>query len=60
MKAVPIHESVIARFNDDPYYRNQLAVTYLLINRYVMKLNSSHSKMFSPRHLFFLPLNDQN
>lgn len=33
MKAVPIHEALIKRFDDNPYYRNQLAVTYLLINR---------------------------
>ncbi|XP_055319575.1 aspartyl/asparaginyl beta-hydroxylase isoform X7 [Sitodiplosis mosellana] len=33
IRAVPIHEKLIERFDDDPYYRNQLAVTYLLVNR---------------------------
>ncbi|XP_031625720.1 aspartyl/asparaginyl beta-hydroxylase isoform X11 [Contarinia nasturtii] len=32
-KAVPVHEKLIERFDDNPYYRNQLAVTYLLVNR---------------------------
>lgn len=33
LKAVAVHEVLIKRFPDDPYYRNQLAVTYLLVNR---------------------------
>ncbi|KAJ6642915.1 Aspartyl/asparaginyl beta-hydroxylase [Pseudolycoriella hygida] len=33
LNAVPVHKALIERFNDDPYYRNQLAVTYLLANR---------------------------
>lgn len=31
--AVEIHKQLIARFDDDPHYRNQLAVTYLLGNQ---------------------------
>jgi len=30
---VPVHEKLIERFDDDPHYPNQLAVTYLLVNR---------------------------
>lgn len=33
LSAVPVHEKLIERFDDDPNYRNQLAVTYLLVNR---------------------------
>ncbi|XP_049861571.1 transcriptional regulator ATRX isoform X8 [Schistocerca gregaria] len=32
-RAVPIHKLLISRFPDDPTYQNQLAVTYLMINR---------------------------
>lgn len=35
MEAISIHEAIIERFPDDPHYRNQLALTYLLINRYL-------------------------
>lgn len=31
-QAVKIHEALIERFSEDSYYRNQLAVTYLLMN----------------------------
>ena len=33
MMAVDVHRAVIQRFDDVPYYRNQLAVTYLLAGR---------------------------
>lgn len=33
IKAVHIHQLLIDRFPDNPHYRNQLAVTYLLVNR---------------------------
>jgi aspartate beta-hydroxylase len=33
-QAVDIHFKLIHRFMDEPSYRNQLAVTYLLANRY--------------------------
>ncbi|XP_058178714.1 probable serine/threonine-protein kinase kinX [Anopheles ziemanni] len=32
-KAIEIHEILIRRFDDEPHYRNQLAVTYLYMNR---------------------------
>lgn len=32
-QAVDIHYKLIHRFMDEPSYRNQLAVTYLLVNR---------------------------
>lgn len=35
--AVDMHYKLIHRFVDDPSYMNQLAVTYLLSNRYVKK-----------------------
>lgn len=35
LSAVPVHEKLIERFDDEPSYRNQLAVTYLLVNRFV-------------------------
>lgn len=33
MKAVAVHNMLIKRFDNDPEYNNQLAVTYLLANR---------------------------
>lgn len=33
LQAVDVHQKLINRFDDDPYYRNQLAISYLLINR---------------------------
>lgn len=33
MRAIKIHQMLIKRFDNDPHYRNQLAVTYLLLNR---------------------------
>ncbi|CAO1353719.1 unnamed protein product [Diamesa serratosioi] len=33
LQAVDIHKMLINRFDDEPYYRNQLAISYLLINR---------------------------
>lgn len=33
LKAVDIHQALIRRFDGEPKYRNQLAVTYLLSNR---------------------------
>jgi hypothetical protein len=33
--AVHIHKKLIKRFSDDPAHANQLAVTYLMINRLV-------------------------
>jgi hypothetical protein len=36
--AVHIHKKLIQRFNYDPAHANQLAVTYLMINRFVSLL----------------------
>lgn len=33
LKAVTVHNMLINRFKDEPEYRNELAVTYLLANR---------------------------
>lgn len=33
LQAVDVHKMLINRFNDEPHYRNQLAISYLLINR---------------------------
>lgn len=33
LKAVDVHKMLINRFDDDPYCRNQLAISYLLLNR---------------------------
>ncbi|XP_058054378.1 aspartyl/asparaginyl beta-hydroxylase isoform X4 [Anopheles bellator] len=32
-KAIDVHQTLIRRFDDEPRYRNQLAVTYLYLNR---------------------------
>ncbi|XP_055704085.1 aspartyl/asparaginyl beta-hydroxylase isoform X6 [Phlebotomus papatasi] len=32
-QAMPIHEALILRFDDQPEYRNQLAISYLLLNQ---------------------------
>lgn len=50
LKAVPLHEALIERFNDDPYYRNQLAVTYLLINRLADAKLVLHETLLRWRH----------
>lgn len=39
LQAVTVHNLLIQRFPDDPNYRNQLAVSYLLANRYILQLN---------------------
>ncbi|XP_049541652.1 midasin-like isoform X3 [Anopheles darlingi] len=31
--AIEVHQTLIRRFNDEPHFRNQLAVTYLYMNR---------------------------
>jgi hypothetical protein len=36
--AIHIHKKLIQRFSDDPAHPNQLAVTYLMINRLVILL----------------------
>lgn len=33
LQAVNVHKKLINRFDNDPYYPNQLAISYLLINR---------------------------
>ncbi|KAG4073680.1 hypothetical protein HA402_000904 [Bradysia odoriphaga] len=50
LKAVPVHEALIERFKDDPYYRNQLAVTYLLINRLADAKLVLHETLLRWRH----------
>lgn len=35
LKVVEVHQELIRRFDSEPKYRNQLAVTYLLANRLV-------------------------
>lgn len=49
--AVDIHKKLIERFDDEPDYRNQLAVTYLLGNQWVQLLNSQHDDDKSPKSL---------
>lgn len=35
LRAVPIQQELIKRFDAEPKFRNQLAVSYLMANRYV-------------------------
>lgn len=35
MRAVPVQQELVRRFDAEPKFRNQLAVTYLMANRYL-------------------------
>lgn len=51
MKAVAVHKQLIERFNDTVEYRNDLAINYLMVNRYSIFIQEQLS-LLSIFHFF--------
>lgn len=49
-KAVTVHKMLINRFKDNPHYRNQLAITYLLNNDYAKAKFVLHETLLTWRY----------
>lgn len=49
-KAVTVHKLLINRFKDDPHYRNELAITYMLNNKYAEAKFVLHETLLTWRY----------
>ncbi|GAB0090328.1 aspartyl/asparaginyl beta-hydroxylase [Sergentomyia squamirostris] len=50
LKTIPIHEVLIERFSETPEYRNELAISYLLLNRLADAKLVLHNTLLRWRH----------